>query len=157
MTIRLAVVFFCVISSFANFAQTPSQTPKKSEASPILFKAGSATVTTDEFIYLYRKNHQDKPEEFTRAQIDDYLKLFIDFKLKVEEAKRRGMDTTAAFLKEYNSYRAEVRKPFLPDNALTDSLTRLTYLRMQEEVRASHILIAFKAEATPADTAAAYQ
>jgi peptidyl-prolyl cis-trans isomerase SurA len=156
MTIRLAVVLLCALSSLTIFAQSPSKTPKKTDTSLILFKAGSATVTTDEFIYLYRKNHQDKPEEFTRAQIDDYLKLFIDFKLKVEEAKRRGMDTTSAFLKEYNSYRAEVRKPFLPDNALVDSLTRLTYARMQEEVRASHILIAFKAEATPADTAAAY-
>ena len=156
MLIRLAVVCFCAIFSLTTFAQAPSPTPKKTEVPTILFKAGSATVTTDEFIYLYRKNHQDKPDEFTRAKIDEYLKLFVDFKLKVQEAKRRGMDTTAAFLKEYNSYRAEVRKPFLPDNALIDSLTRLTYARMQEEVRASHILIALKPEATPADTAMAY-
>lgn len=156
MLIRLSVVICCAIFSLTGFAQVSAQTAKKTDTPSILFKAGSATVTTDEFIYLYRKNHQDKPEEFTRAKIDDYLRLFIDFKLKVEEAKRRGMDTTAAFLKEYNSYRAEVRKPFLPDNALTDSLTRLTYARMKEEVRASHILIALKADATPADTVAAY-
>ncbi|MEJ1239105.1 peptidylprolyl isomerase [Chryseolinea sp. T2] len=150
---RLAVVSFCVIFSWHAFAQ---KSPKNPEPPQSLFKAGGATVTTDEFIYLYKKNHQDKPVEFTRAKIDEYLKLFIDFKLKVEEAKRRGMDTTAAFTKEYNSYRAEVRKPFLPDNTLVDSLTKLTYNRMEEEVRASHILITVKPEATPADTLAAY-
>ena len=113
MLIRLAVAFFCAIISFSSLAQTASQSPKKTGAqstkkvSPqVLFKTGSATVTVDEFNYLYRKNHQDKPEEYTRAKIDEYLNLFIDFKLKVQEAKRRGMDTTAAFRKEYNSYRA---------------------------------------------------
>ena len=55
------------------------------------------------------------------------------------------MDTTAAFVKEYNSYRDELRKPYLPDAKLTDSLMRLTYERLQEEVNASHILIKDKA------------
>jgi peptidyl-prolyl cis-trans isomerase SurA len=157
MLIRLAVASLCAIISFSALAQSTAQSSKKKPTSgQVLFKAGSATVTVDEFNYLYRKNHQDKPEEYTRAKIDEYLTLFIDFKLKVQEAKRRGMDTTAAFKKEYNTYRAEVRKPFLPDNALTDSLTRLTYDRMKEEVRASHILIKVKPGATPADTLAAY-
>ncbi|MGC3945922.1 MAG: peptidylprolyl isomerase [Chryseolinea sp.] len=153
MLVRLAVVLFCAILPWHAFAQN---IPKKATPQQVLFKAGSATVTTDEFIYLYKKNHQDKADEFTRAKIDEYLKLFIDFKLKVEEARRRGMDTTAAFIKEYNTYRAEVRKPFLPDNTLADSLTMLTYTRMQEELRASHILIALKQDPSPADTLAAY-
>ena len=50
------------------------------------------------------------------------------------------MDTTASFIKEYNSYRNELRKPYLPDARLTDSLVRLTYERLKEEVNAYHIL-----------------
>lgn len=161
MLFRLAVVSFCAIFPWLAVAQNASKKPqsssKKAAPQQVLFKAGNATVTTDEFIYLYKKNHQDKPEEFTRTKIDEYLRLFIDFKLKVEEAKRRGMDTTASFVKEYNTYRAEVRKPFLPDNTLADSLTRMTYARMQEEVRASHILISLSQDASPTDTLAAYQ
>ena len=84
------------------------------------------------------------------------LSLFINFKLKVHEAKRRGMDTTAAFVKEYNSYKDELRKPYLPDAKLTDSLVRLTYERMKEEVNASHILIKLKPDASPEDTLKAY-
>lgn len=156
MFIRLAVAFLCSVScALSVFAQHPPKPAKKAGVPEILFKAGRASVTTDEFIYLYKKNHQDNPAEFTPEKIEEYLRLFIDFKLKVQEARQRGMDTTAAFLKEYNTYRAEVRKPFLPDNKLVDSLTRLTYARMQEEVRASHILIPVKADATPADTLAA--
>ncbi|MEJ7645994.1 MAG: peptidylprolyl isomerase [Chryseolinea sp.] len=122
-----------------------------------IFSVGGNAVTTDEFIYLYRKNHQNRPDEFTEAKIDEYLKLFIDFKLKVREAVQRGMDTTAAFKKEYNSYRAELRKPYLPDNSLTDSLVKMTYERMSEELRASHLLVALKPDPTPADTVEAYR
>ncbi len=123
----------------------------------IIFSVGGNSVSTEEFVYLYRKNHQNRPDEFTAAKIEEYLKLFTDFKLKVREAVQRGMDTTAAFKKEYNSYRAELRKPYLPDNSLTDSLIRLTYNRMREELRASHLLIAVKADATPSDTLEAYK
>ena len=66
------------------------------------------------------------------------------------------MDTTASFIKEYNSYRNELRKPYLPDARLTDSLVRLTYERMKEEVKASHILVTVKPDDSPEDTLKAY-
>ena len=55
-------------------------------------------IPADEFIYLYQKNHLNKQEDFTKEKVDDYLSLFINFKLKVEEAKSRGYDTTKAFI-----------------------------------------------------------
>ncbi len=73
--------------------------------------------------------------------------LFVNFKLKVEEAKRRGLDTTQVFLKEYNGYKEELRKPYLPDAKIIDSLVRLTYDRMKEEINASHILVSLKPDA----------
>ena len=66
------------------------------------------------------------------------------------------MDTTTAFKKEYNSYKEELRKPYLPDNKIIDSLVRLTYARLQFELDASHILIGVKEDAMPADTLAAF-
>lgn len=122
-----------------------------------LFTIDKKPVSAEEFIYLYRKNHPDKPENFVREKIEEYLDLFINFKLKVEEAKHRGLDTTQAFRKEYGTYREELRKPYLPDTKMMDSLVHLTYRRMKEEVRASHILINLKPEASPEDTLSAYR
>lgn len=149
------VCCLCCLMIASSQAQEKKANPKKTR-NDIIFSVAGNPVTTEEFIYLYKKNHQNKPGEFTKAKIDEYLELFIDFKLKVQEAKSRGMDTTVAFLKEYNSYRAELRKPYLPDNSLVDSLVHLTYDRMKEEVRASHILIAVRQDPTPADTLTAY-
>ena len=114
------------------------------------FTVANDPVTVDEFVYLYKKNHQNKDEDFTRQKIDEYLDLFINFKLKVHEARMRGMDTVPSFVTEYNSYKNELRKPYLPDSKLTDSLVKLTYERMKYEVKASHILISVKPDAPPA-------
>lgn len=153
--IRLAtlVLLGSVIASSPVCAQGKKT---KNTKETVLFSVNGKTVSTDEFIYLYRKNHTQPQEDFTRAKIEEYLDLFVNFKLKVEEAHQRGMDTTDAFLKEYNQYRDELRKPYLPDARITDSLVQLTYNRMKEEVKASHILIEIKPDATPADTLAAY-
>jgi peptidyl-prolyl cis-trans isomerase SurA len=146
-----AIILLCLL--FAVPAMSQSKKDKKALS---VFSVNKKTVTADEFIYLYKKNHQNKPDEFTKEKIQEYLDLFINFKLKVEEARSRGLDTTAAFKKEFNSYKEELRKPYLPDNRLSDSLARLTYERLKEEVEASHILVMVKADASPEDTLAAY-
>ncbi len=121
----------------------------------ILFLINEKPVYTNEFIYLYKKNHL-KPEDFTDQKINEYLDLFTNFKLKVAEAKSRGLDTTEVFRKEFKTYRDELKKPYVAEKDELDRLTKEAYQRLKEEVKASHILITIKPEATPADTLIAY-
>lgn len=143
-----------LLSSLIVFAASAQSDSNRSQ---VLFTINKKPVSTAEFIYLYRKNHQHKPEEFTKEKIEEYLDLFINYKLKVEEALSRGMDTTAAFKKEYQTYRDELLKPYLPDSKVIDSMVMLTYERLKEEVNASHILIALQPDASPADTLEAFK
>ena len=155
MTLRAVLFLLCVSSVTSHYGQSPGKSEKQPK--PVtLFTVNRKPVTSDEFIYLYRKNHQNPAEDYTREKIEEYLQLYINFKLKVEEARYRGLDTTSAFKKEFNQYKDELRKPYLPGNGLTDSLVQLTYERMKEEVRAAHILISLKPGATPQDTLNAY-
>ena len=73
------------------------------------------------------------------------------------EARARGLDTTAAFKKEFSSYKNELKKPYLSEKTEVDRLTKEAYRRMTEEVKASHILISLRPDAVLADTLAAYQ
>jgi peptidyl-prolyl cis-trans isomerase SurA len=116
----------------------------KAKKPQTLFTVRNEAVTTEEFIYLYNKNHPGKKEERKAQEIEEYLDLFINFKLKVREARARGLDTTRAFRQEFATYRSELVKPYLPDNKIMDSLVALTYERMKWEVRASHILLMVK-------------
>jgi len=134
----------------------PGKSQLSAEPSEPLFFINKKPVSISEFVYLYRKNHQHKPEEFTKDKIDAYLHLFINYKLKVEEALTRGMDTASTFQSEYQTYRDELLKPYLPDARVIDSLVRLTYQRLQEEINVSHILIQVAPDAAPVDTLSAY-
>src|SRR5687768_9181430 len=153
MTLKRSAVT-ALLSYVIVFATSAQSNGNRSQT---LFSINKKSVSTDEFIYLYRKNHQHKPEEFTEEKIEEYLTLFINYKLKVEEALSRGMDTTAAFEKEYQTYRDELLKPYLPDSKVVDSMVALTYERLKEEVNASHILIALKQGASPQDTLEAFK
>ncbi len=145
--------FFLILIGSVSYGQSA----KATETKPLpIFVFGSTTINTDEFLYLYRKNHQKK-EDFTDVKIQEYLDLFINFKLKVAEAYQRGFDTTAAFKKEFGSYKEELKKPYQAGKDDLDKLTHEAYERLGEEVKASHILISIKQDPSPADTLEAYQ
>ncbi|GAA0892332.1 peptidylprolyl isomerase [Fulvivirga kasyanovii] len=121
-----------------------------------LFDVGGESVYTDEFAYVYKKNNVNNDSAFTHGDIKDYLDLYIKFKLKIAEAKNRGMDTTAAFIREFDTYKEQLKKPYLSENQVTEKLIAEAYQRYKEEINASHILIQVDAEAAPEDTLKAY-
>ena len=145
---RLAILLV-----FSSFLMVFGQGKSKPQT---LFTVGKATVSTQEFNYLYKKNHQHKPEDFTTAKVEEYLNLYVNFKLKVLEAMNRGLDTTRSFKKEFDQYREEIKKPYVSEGDDLDRLVKEAFQRMNEQVRAEHILIMVKADASPADTLAAW-
>lgn len=145
----ISIAFSC--TALFGFSQS-----KKNQQQTILFSVNRTPTFTDEFTYLYKKNHQNKPEDFTEAKINEYLDLFINFKLKVAEARAMGMDTTAKFTKEFKTYREDLKKPYRAEPDALEKLTKEAYEHLTQEVRASHILINLKPDAFPADTLTAF-
>lgn len=122
---------------------------------PVLMRVDGQPVTRSEFEAIYKKNNQDAP--VTREALDEYLDLFINYKLKVREAETLGMDTVQQFKQELEGYRKQLARPYLIDRELNDELVREAYDRSLVEVRASHILVQLPADPTPEDTAAAWK
>ncbi|HDO27959.1 MAG TPA: hypothetical protein ENH02_07565 [Bacteroidetes bacterium] len=120
-----------------------------------LLTIGNEKITVGEFMRIYDKNNtQTNLEE--PSSIQDYLNLYIDFKLKVMEAEELKMDTVAAFKKELAGYRKQLAKPYFVDEQVNEALLKEAYKRKLQDVRASHILIMVSKDATPEDTLAAY-
>lgn len=121
----------------------------------VLLTIDDQEINKEEFLRIYNKNNKnlEKAEEST---IDEYLELFINFKLKVLEAEKMGMDTLASVRKELSKYRKELAKPYLVDNETIDSLVREAYRRSKYEVNASHILIKTPPKASAEDTLRIY-
>ncbi|MBS1487842.1 MAG: peptidylprolyl isomerase [Bacteroidetes bacterium] len=147
--------YFILLSVFYSLALMAFGQSKSTK--PItLFTVGGSPVNTDEFIYLFKKNHAGKPDDFTKEKIDDYLNLFINFKLKVREAQAQGLDTAKKFRGELAGYRDELKKPYRANKDLVDNLAKEAYAHLLKEIKASHILIQLKPDASAEDTLKAY-
>lgn len=128
---------------------------QNSDADPVLMTVDGGAVTRGEFEAIYKKNN--KEAAVTREALDEYLELFINYKLKVREAEVLGMDTIRKFRSELDGYRKQLARPYLIDRELNETLMREAYDRMQQEVRASHILVQVAPEASPDDTLSAWK
>lgn len=122
--------------------------------SPILMEIGDKKITLEEFEAIYNKNSDNKKN--TKEEVEDYLDLYIKFKLKVVEAEDLGMDTLPAFTQELEGYRKQLAQPYLSDREVTEKLIEEAYERMKYDVKAAHILVKVTLEADPKDTLAAY-
>lgn len=128
----------------------------KRQSERVLFSVGDRSVTSEDFEYVFLKNHRNRPQSFTPQGIQEYFDLYVQFKLKVSEAYSRGIDTTRAFQNEFLSYKEEVFKSYQTRRDDLEHLMAEAYERMKEEVRASHLLIMIEPDAVPADTIRAW-
>ncbi len=121
---------------------------------PVLMTINGNPVMKSEFEYIYNKNNSNN--SLDKKTLDEYVDLFVNFKLKVEEAKAQGIDTTKSFINELAGYRSQLTKPYLTDSKVDEEVLREAYNRMKEDVDVSHILIRVQQGASPADTLAAW-
>ena len=134
----------------AFFAQAQSKTDKE-----VLMTIGDQSITVKDFTDVYYKNNL-KSDVIEKKSVDDYLELFTTFRMKVMEAERLQLDTSAKFKKELAGYRKQLAKPFMSSDDITDELIEEAYQRKLKDIRASHILIRCDKNALPSDTLKAY-
>ena len=116
---------------------------------PVLMNVAGKDVRLSEFEYLYNKNkvqqaqseQSDDTQKVKVPTLEEYVDMFVNYKLKVADAEAAGVDTTAAFLNDFIKYRNELAAPYLVDNNVLDSLVAQSYSHMANEVEVSHIMM----------------
>ena len=139
-----------------SFMMAPSLLSAQSYVNKTLITIGDKEIPVKEFMSTYEKNNVNT-DVIDKKNVDEYLDLYVDFKLKVAEAENLKMDTSASFIRELNNYRQQLAKPYFSNDEITDELVNEAYERMQYDVNAAHILIKCDVNAVPADTLAAYK
>ncbi len=122
----------------------------------VLLMINNSPVYTSEFKRVYLKNI-DLVKDESQKDIDEYLELFINYKLKLEEAKEQGLNKKQSYIKELEGYKKQLSSGYLTDTKASDALVKEAYDRLQERVNASHILVQLQSGASPKDTLIAYQ
>jgi peptidyl-prolyl cis-trans isomerase SurA len=115
------------------------------QADQTLMTLGGQPVSTDEFTYIYQKNNINNSADFSKASLESYLELFVNYKLKVREAVDMGMDTLPELAAEYKSYEQQLFDAYL-SKQLMDPLVKKAYERSKFDIGISHIFISSNTE-----------
>lgn len=151
MNYRTLSAFLLIVSLKLVGLSLPSIAQVQKE---ILFASGQKEVGKEEFMYLISKGKGvgNAPGSLSRDEFEENFDLFLKFKLKVWEAESLGLDTTEEFRREFASFKESLIAPFLIKNSVQEGELRKVYGRMQEMVRASHILFQFPPSASTEDS-----
>ena len=141
-----ACLFIVLFFSGTAFAQTDD---------PVLFTVENVPVTLSEFKYIYSKTNQDKAD-FSRESLEEYLRLYTNFKLKVYKAREMKLDTVPQTQRELEGYRRQLANSYLVDKEVTNKLVEEVYEHMKKDIDISYIFIACDQNAPAADTLKAY-
>lgn len=147
MKLKLTTLCFTALFSALGFAQTDAQ--------EVLFKVDTDPVYLSEFVRVYNKNLSLVQDE-SQKDVDEYLKLFTNYKLKLKEAEALGFQEKETYKKELDTYRKQLAKNYLTDHKVTDALINEAYENISNDVKANHILVRVAEGASAKDTLAAY-
>ena len=125
-----------------------------SQDDKILLSVSESEISVYDFLKNYYKNKLETDTLSFEDSLQEYLDLYVNFKLKVVEAERLGLDTLPTFIRELEGYRRQLVKPYLTDRIASEELLDEAYDRLKSEVSASHILI--KTNFEEEDTLRAY-
>jgi len=139
----ITAIFFCL--SIATFAQV--------DKNDVLFTVDDEPIMASEFVRVYSKN-LDLVKDESQKDVDAYLELFINYQLKVKEAKRLELDKDAKYIREFSNYKSQLTKNFMSESKVTEILVKEAYDRSTIDIEASHVLI--RIDETETDTTKVY-
>ena len=143
----LASLFMCAAAN----AQTVDD--------PVIMTVNGEPVLRSEFEYSYNKNNSEGVID--KKSIDEYVDLFINYKLKVCAALDAKMDTMKSFINEFHQYRDQQLRPLMVTDDDMEAEARKVYDETVKHIgpdgliKTSHILLRVEQQAPQADWDAA--
>ena len=127
---------------------------------PVIMKINGQPVSRSEFEYSFNKNNSEGVID--KKSVDEYVDLFVNYKLKVEAAKEARLDTLKSFLNEFAGYRDQQIRPAMITDADIEAEAHKIYESTRSRidgnggmVKPAHILVMVKQKADEAQQKAA--
>ena len=144
MKIRTLIVFAFLLFVVSGDAQ-------------VLFSYGNHQVSADEYLRSYSKNNNDSTNTDRLASMRNYLSVFINSRLTIQEAYNRKIDEQETVRRDVESFREQLSEKFMADPIEVTRLKDEAFFRSQKAIHVQHIFISFKRDVDVPDTVAAYQ
>lgn len=119
----------------------------------VLMTVDKEPILASDFLRVYNKN-LDLVQDESQKDIDGYLELFIEYQLKLKEARRLKLDEESKYVREFARYKQQLTKNYLSESKVTEALVNEAYERSNIDISASHVLV--RLAETEKDTLKAY-
>jgi peptidyl-prolyl cis-trans isomerase SurA len=140
----------------AKLHATQSQTNDAAIGKTVLAKVGAESITYKTLEEAYRKNVNNKSVALSSLPADsakDFLNLYINYRLKVMDAKARGFHKKPEIENEIRQNRAMLAAPYLFERTLTNPRVDISLERRKWQFQVWLIFVKINND----DTAAAYK
>jgi peptidyl-prolyl cis-trans isomerase SurA len=122
----------------------------------VIMIVGDKHVPLSEFVYIARKNNE--VDFSNKKSVDRYVEMFKNFKLKVLDAERQGLDAVPTFEQELEMYKAQLIAGYMSDRRGEEAAAQALYERGNECLVLTQILIPFtKEQCVTKDTIRLYE
>lgn len=99
---------------------------------PIVMTVAGYDVSLSEFRHYLDGNSSVKSEK--ELSVNDFAKIYVNYKMKVQAAVDAGIDTTRSFIDEFNAYRSFEIEQFNKDNDFLENTAKRSYEESVKEV-----------------------
>ena len=145
---KLKMLFAAMLTGMAANAQTADD--------PVIMTVNGEPVLRSEFEYSFNKNNSEGVID--KKSVEEYVDLFINYKLKVAAALDARYDTLQSFKDEFAQYRDQQIRPMLVTDADMEAEAHKIYDQTVAQIgpdgliQTAHILIRAEQQAPQAET-----
>lgn len=146
--------------TFLSLALLVAVVACSSKKKQVIAEIGDEKIYLDDYEkqYLKSENNLDSAKNSTIEKRKEFLDLLVKFRLKVKDARERGLLNSEDIQNDLNQYRENFLTSFLIDKEIIEPEIKNLYGMKEYEVRAQHILINLPQQNyTPEDSIKAYQ
>ena len=147
-----------VATFMAATVQYAAALPQPNDDDPVIMTINGNPVQRSEFEYSYNKNNSEGVID--KKTVEEYVDLFINYKLKVEAALEARYDTLSSFKAEFAQYRDQQLRPAMVTDADIEAEAHRIYDETVQRIgpdgliQTAHILLRLNQQASPEEQAA---
>ena len=137
MIFRLTAI--SVLVGFVFIGYSLSQSKNDSE---VIAKFDNQKITFSEFKNAYAKSGSGSGnvQKDSLSQLKNFLSLYVDYRMKLEDGKEKGLEKDPLVIKELNTYRDQIAYKLYINKYLIEPNIKALYEKRKWEYRVSHIL-----------------
>jgi peptidyl-prolyl cis-trans isomerase SurA len=134
---RRVLLPLVVLASFLLSSCAPKH------ADIVVAKFDDEQIKMNEFEKMYAKNTGDfeKAKEDSLSKLENFLDLYVNFRMKLRDAYVRGFDSNPELQQELKDYKEKVGVSYILEKQILEPGLKNLYNRRKYELRVSHLMI----------------